>query len=225
MHSRAGRPAGRWSRVATGLAALLLAATVSACGTSGEEPLVEIGATSGSGLNGTDVSDVIRRPALSLTDTEGRTFALQDRPADELTAVFFGYTRCPDICPTAMADLAAARRQLSDADRRHLQVVFVTEDPATDTGPVIRRWLDAFDPAFTGLVGGDPTTQAALDALKASRTTITETAPPGVTGPLTGSTVQHASSVYVFHDEQVVVYTERTSPRDYAADFHAMLSA
>lgn len=204
--------------------ALLLATTVSACGAGSSGPVAEVAGGSG-GLNGTDVSDVIARPPLSLIDTDGHTFALRHRPADELTVLYFGYTRCPDVCPTTMADLAAARRQLTGSDRSHLEVVFVTEDPATDTAPVMRRWLDAFDPAFVGLVGGDPATEATLDALKAPRTVITATAPPGVTPPLTGAVVQHTGSVYAFHAGQVVVYTDRTSPRDYAADFHAMLSS
>ena len=219
MHRRTHRLV----RAGTLAAALLLTGTLSACGTS-PGPVAEVAGDTGA-YNGTDVSDVISRPPLTLTDTDGRMFALQDRPADELTVLFFGYTRCPDVCPTTMADLAAARRQLSDADRKHLEVVFVTEDPANDSAPVIRRWLDAFDPAFVGLVGGDPRTEAALDELKAPRTVITATAPPDVTAPLTGPVVQHGSSVYVFHGSQTLVYTDRTSPRDYAADFHAMLAA
>ena len=222
---RTGPLRGRSRRV---LAALLTSGTVvltaGACGVGSAGPVAEVATTPG-GLNGTDVSDVIHRPPLSLTDTDGNAFALQQRPADELTVLYFGYTRCPDVCPTTMADLAAARRQLSAADRAHLEVVFVTEDPATDTAPVLRRWLNAFDPAFVGLVGGDPATESVLDALKAPRTTITATPPEGVTGPLSGPTVQHGGSVYVFHGSQVIVYTDRTSPRDYAADFHAVLAA
>lgn len=220
MHRRTRRTA----RAGTLVAALLLTGTLSACGTGTDGPVAEVSGTQGA-YNGTDISDVVSRPPLRLTDTDGGTFALQDRPADELTVLFFGYTRCPDVCPTAMADLAAARRQLSDADRKHLEVVFVTEDPATDTAPVMRRWLDAFDPAFVGLVGGDATTQTALAAIKAPQTVITPTAPEGVTAPLTGPVVQHGSSVYVFHGKQTLVYTDRTSPRDYAADFSALLSA
>lgn len=216
-HRRAGRLLG--ALLVTGTLALTVA-----CGTGSGGPIAEVAGTPG-GLNATDVSDVISRPPLTLTDTDGHTFALQQRPTDELTVLYFGYTRCPDVCPTTMADLAAARRQLSDRDRGHVEVVFVTEDPATDTAPVLRRWLNAFDPAFIGLVGGDPATESALDALKAPRTTITATAPEGVTAPLSGPTVQHAGSVYVFHGRQVLVYTDRTSPRDYAADFHAVLAA
>ena len=219
-----GRARRRTARAAAALAAVLLAGSLSACGAGSGGPVAEAAGPT-SELNGTDVSDVITRPALTLTDTEGRPFSLQQRPADELTVLFFGYTRCPDVCPTGMADLAAARRQLSDSDRRHLQVAFVTEDPANDTAPVVRRWLSAFDPAFLGLLGGGPATETVLDRLKAPRTTVTATPPEGVTGPLTGPTVQHTGSVYAFHGDRVLVYTDRTSPRDYAADFHRVLAS
>ncbi len=212
-------------RLRTALAAVAVPAALllSACGTSSNGPIATVASEGGDGLHGTDVSDVIPRPAMALPDTTGTPFRLRDRPADELTVLFFGYTRCPDICPTTMADLAAARRLLPAADRPHLKVVMVTEDPATDTAPVLRRWLDRFDPSFTGLTGGDPASQTALEALRAPGTVVLQSAPPGVVAPATGTTVQHASSVYAFHDKQVVVWTDQTSPADYAADFSAML--
>lgn len=207
----------------TRAAGLLLAGLVlSGCGLAGRQP-VATSTAAADGLHGTQVGDVIARPALTLQDTSGRPYALQQRPADELTVLYFGYTRCPDVCPTTLAELAAARRQLTDAERARLQVVFVTEDPATDTGPVVRRYLDAFDPSFVGLVGGDPVAEQALDDLRAPRTKIVPTAPAGVQAPATGSTVQHASSVYAFSGARTVVYTDQTSPSDYAADFRQLL--
>lgn len=196
---------------------------LSACGTSGATPVADTG-SAGSGLNGTEVGDVIKRPALSLTDTSGGTYALQQRPKGELSVLYFGYTRCPDLCPTTMADLAAARRILPAADRARLEVVFVTEDPATDTAPVIRRWLDAFDRSFIGLVGGDPKTEAVLTDLKSPTTKILPSPPEGVTPPSSGATVVHTNTVYAFKDDRVVAYTDRTSPQDYSADFQALLA-
>lgn len=72
------------------------------------------------------------RPALVLTDTEGRPYDLRAHNGG-VTALFFGYTQCPDICPTTMADLATARRELSASQREKVTVVFVTEDPENDT--------------------------------------------------------------------------------------------
>jgi protein SCO1 len=94
-------------------------------------------------------------PDIRLTDTAGKPYALTGTDK-RLTLVFFGYTHCPDECPTTMATLASAMNQLDDADRGNVQVVFVTTDPARDTGPAIRHWLDRFDPDFTGLTGPLP---------------------------------------------------------------------
>jgi protein SCO1 len=94
-------------------------------------------------------------PDTRLTDTAGTPVSVTDT-GKRLTLLFFGYTHCPDECPTTMATLASAMHQLDDTDRSNVQVVFVTTDPARDTGPVIRRWLDQFDPAFTGLTGPLP---------------------------------------------------------------------
>jgi len=221
MHPRA-LAAGR-SMAAT------LAATVLLTGCGAGQRIAEVSGPAG-GLSGTDVSDVIARPVLALRDTDGRSFDLQQRPVDELTAVFFGYTHCPDLCPTTMADLAAARRQLEASDQDHVRVVFVTEDPKTDTPTVLRSWLDRFDTSFVGLIGGDGRTETALDALKAPRTAIlaVPTAMPSgepdhVDG--TGGTVQHAGSVYVFTAGRTVVYTGGTTAAQYAADFRALLRA
>jgi protein SCO1 len=96
-------------------------------------------------------------PATELTDTAGRPYSLADSTDKRLTLVFFGYTHCPDECPTTMATLASAVLQLDHADRQNLQVVFVTTDPARDTEPVVRRWLDRFSASFVGLTAPLPT--------------------------------------------------------------------
>lgn len=212
------------------LSAWLLSACASSAG-----PVASVSGGRGN-LNGTEIGDVIPRPVLALPDTDGRMFDLQQRPQGELTALFFGYTNCPDVCPTTMADLAAARRQLNAADRQHLQVVFVTEDPATDTPAVLRGWLDRFDPSFTGLIGGNARTAQVLDALKTSRTEI-RPAPPAAATPHPhgsadsadrhttggGRSVEHSGSVYAFFRDRVVVYTGGTTPSQYAADFRKLL--
>src|SRR4051812_34269896 len=92
-------------------------------------------------------------PATELTDTAGNPYSLSESTDKRLTLVFFGYTHCPDECPTTMATLASAVLQLDDADRQNVQVVFVTTDPARDTGPVIRHWLDHFSSSFVGVTG------------------------------------------------------------------------
>ena len=128
----------------------------------------------------------------------------------------FGYSHCPDTCPSTMADLAAARRRLPVEVRSRVSVVFVTEDPQVDTPEVLRAWLRGFDPSFVGLIGGNATTNAALKALRAPATEHTDDA-------VVGESVEHTGSVYAFAGSRVVVYTGGTTPREYAEDLSRLL--
>ncbi len=92
-------------------------------------------------------------PDTELTDTDGQPFSLAADTDKRLTLVFFGYTHCPDICQTVMANVAAGLTRLDDAEREQVDVVFVTTDPARDDEQTLRTYLDRFDPAFLGLTG------------------------------------------------------------------------
>jgi protein SCO1/2 len=106
---------------------------------------------------GLNLADPYQKPDFSLTDTTGAAFDFAERTADGPTLLFFGYTNCPDICPTTMADVALALRRLDRAVAGQVQVVFVTTDPATDVGPVLAEYLGRFDADlpvdFVGLTG------------------------------------------------------------------------
>lgn len=218
--------------------ALVGATALTACSASQPSaPVVVTDAGAHAQLHGTDISDVIGRPELRLIDTTGRGFSLSARPLAEVTVLFFGYTRCPDLCPTTMADLAAARRLLPPTERARLQVVFVTEDPSRDTPTTLRAWLGRFDPSFVGLIGGNSATKRALAALKAPLTEMvgphgsaSSNGRPGAAAgaspakPTSGA-VEHSGSVYAFAGERVLVYTGGTTPKQYAEDFQTLLRA
>ncbi|MGI8751961.1 MAG: SCO family protein [Acidimicrobiales bacterium] len=95
------------------------------------------------------------KPDLTLTDTSGQPFNLTTQTAGAITLVYFGYTNCPDVCPINMALTAQTLKRLPAAERARIKVVFVTTDPVRDTPPVIRAWLNNFDPSFIGLAGTD----------------------------------------------------------------------
>jgi protein SCO1/2 len=69
--------------------------------------------------------------------------------------LFFGYTHCPDVCPTTMAELSQALQQLGPADASRVQVLFVTVDPERDTAALMAQYVPAFNPSFVGLRPAD----------------------------------------------------------------------
>jgi protein SCO1/2 len=89
----------------------------------------------------------------SLTDQDGRTVSARDLRGKP-SAIFFGFTFCPEICPTTLTNLTGWMRALGpDADR--LNVVFITVDPDRDTPTKLKAYLSAFDPRIRGLTGPD----------------------------------------------------------------------
>lgn len=95
-----------------------------------------------------DTSGNLPGPAnQQVTQTNGKTW---DFTSDDVTLLYFGYTSCPDVCPTTMADLAVALRALPDDVADELTVRFVTTDPHRDTLRQLRSWLQGFDPGFIG---------------------------------------------------------------------------
>lgn len=92
------------------------------------------------------------KPDFTLPDTSGKPFNFKQETEGYLTYLYFGYTYCPDICPSHMADIASVlKRQPEFKDK--VKMVFVTVDPDRDTPDRLRAWLDLFDPSFIGLRG------------------------------------------------------------------------
>jgi protein SCO1/2 len=123
----------------------------------------------GSAYDGLHLADPYQKPEFTLTDSAGAPFDFADRTGAGPTLLFFGYTHCPDVCPTTMADIALAMRKVDPAVAAETSVVFVTTDPARDTPDVLGAYLDQFDAdlptQFVGLTGDqDQVDQAQLAA-------------------------------------------------------------
>jgi len=127
--------------------------------------------------------------ALRLTDHDGRSRSLADFRGKAVVVVF-GFTHCPDVCPTALADMARAVRQLGDREG-DVQVLFVTLDPARDTPELLKQYVPAFHPAFLGLRGSEAETTAVTRDFK-----IYASQRPGKT-PDT-YTIDHSAQSFVF---------------------------
>lgn len=90
----------------------------------------------------------------SLPDSSGKTRTMADFKG-KVVVLFFGYTHCPDVCPTTMAELSQALQQLGpDADKR-VQVIFVSVDPERDTPQILGQYVNAFNPTFIALRPAD----------------------------------------------------------------------
>lgn len=149
-------------------------------------------------LAGCDTRPQFANADLSYADF-GKDFALTDHNGQPRTladfrgkavVIFFGYTQCPDVCPTTMTGMAEAMKQLG-ADAAKVQVLFVTVDPERDTRELLAQYVPAFHPGFLGLYG-DPQTIAKT----AQEFRVFYKKQPGAT-PNT-YTVDHTAGSYVF---------------------------
>jgi protein SCO1 len=97
-----------------------------------------------------DVTGADYAKDFALTDHNGQPRSIKDF-AGKVVVLFFGYTQCPDVCPTSMAELAEIKKLLG-ADRDKLQGLFITIDPARDTPEVLKAYMANFDPSFLALI-------------------------------------------------------------------------
>lgn len=112
----------------------------------------------------TDVTGADFRAELDLIDHNGKPRTLADFRGKVVT-VFFGFTHCPDACPTTMVEMAGVMKELG-ADAGQLQVLFITVDPERDTQKVLSQYVPSFHPSFLGLYGDAAATARTAKAFK-----------------------------------------------------------
>ena len=195
-----------------GAAAMLLAAV--GCGERGAS-----GAASGgpkASFKSIDITGAEYARKLELPDAIGKTRNLSEFKG-KVVVVFFGYTQCPDVCPTTMAELSQVRRALGpDAER--LQGVFVTVDPERDTATVLKAYVDNFNAGFVGLRGSPEQTQAVAREFKVFFGKV-----PGKTE--TSYTVDHTAGAYIFDTQGRIRLFSRygAGPKALEDDIRALL--
>ena len=183
---------------------------VAGCASSSSSP-AEISTVGSGGWRGTPITSAYPLPDQEFTDTSGAPFVPSGDVSTPTTLVFFGYTHCPDICNVVLANIAAAMRGLPPSVREQTRLLFVSTDPERDTPPVVREYLDRFDPAYTGLVAPVATVEQAASGLH-----ISYERPDGSTG---GYEVEHGAYTTGFVDgEARVVWAEDLSVADMRAD-------
>lgn len=166
---------------------------------------------------GVNLADPYRRPSFTLTDTASKPFDFKAVTGGRLTLLYFGYTRCPDVCPTTLADIAVALREVPASLAKQVHVVFVTTDPAHDTPAVLAEYLHRFDadlPAkFVGLTGS----KALVDQAQLSA---------GV--PVAedeGKTHSSLLLLYGKDDAAHVAFDQSNTPHDIASDLRLVAGA
>ena len=137
----------------------------------------------------TDITGAEFARKLELPDVDGTLRSLADWKG-KVTVVFFGYTQCPDVCPTTMTELAAIRKSLG-AEGDKLQSVFVTIDPERDTPEILKAYVANFGPGFTALRGTPEQTAAAAKEFKVFFAKV-----PGRNGG--NYTMDHSAASFVF---------------------------
>ena len=219
---------------AAALAGLLLGATgLTACSGENESRTESPAAVveADDGFSGTLIDPPLRPANVVLKDTQGAQFSLAGLAPDKVTALFFGFTNCDDVCPTTMADLASARRSLPPTQAGRVTVLFVTVDPHRDTPVVLERWLGQFDPDFIGLRGPTDLVHQIERSLYLPESGDESPAADHHTGGHHESSkhdsdyeVDHSGSVYVFGPgDRLVLYTGGTTPHEYTKDFARLL--
>lgn len=170
---------------------------------------------------GVELQQPISKPDVTLQDTTGAPFNLAQDTAGEVVLVYAGYTNCPDVCPTTVADVAAALRGLPAAERDRVSVVMFSTDPERDEPARMRAFLDQFDPSFIGVLGSEEELIGAVNAMGI------DVQPPSANeaGDLL---VEHGSQVLAFApptDEAALLWTSGTTVAEYRSDLQTLLAA
>jgi protein SCO1/2 len=141
-----------------------------------------------------DITGATYAQDFSLPDVDGKARTIKDF-AGKVIVVFFGFTQCPDVCPSTMAEVAAVKKALDKnkaGDGDKLQAVFITIDPERDTAPVLKAYMANFDASFVGLRPANA--EALSDAAKAFKIYYKKV--EGKTP--TSYTMDHTAASYVF---------------------------
>ena len=171
-------------------------------------------------FTGSRLTNPYKASDIALTDTGGSSYSLGKDTTKPLTLVFFGYTSCPDYCPMVMNNLAAAMNRLDSADRKKVDVVFVTTDPARDDQKTLRTYLDRYDKDFIGVTGD-------LDTIIEIGNSLHVYVSDGKKLPTGGYDLGgHTTSTFAIDrsHQAVALWSQETSSAEFASDIHTLLT-
>lgn len=168
------------------------------------------------GFSATDVSGADFAKTFNLTDHTGKPRTLEDFKG-KVVALFFGYTHCPDVCPTTMTDLKHTMKLLGD-DADEVQVLFITLDPERDTQDLLAQYVPGFDARFIGLYGTPEQTSAVTKEFKIFAAKVENAGKSGYT-------IDHSAGLYLYDKAgKIKLYVDYgTKPEALAADIKKLL--
>ena len=190
--------------------ALLLCVGIAGCGDKAG------GSAPKPSFHSIDITGAEYARKLELPDADGKPRTVGEFKG-KVVVVFFGYTQCPDVCPTTMAELSQVRRSLGD-DGARLQGIFVTVDPERDTGAVLKAYVDNFGAGFIGLRGSAEQTQQTAREFKVFYAKV-----PGKTEST--YTIDHTAGAYIFDPQGRIRLFSRhgAGPKALEDDIRALL--
>ena len=164
----------------------------------------------------TDITGADFAKAMSLTDHTGKVRSMADFKG-KVVVLFFGYTHCPDVCPTTMSDLKNTMKLLGEQSDQ-VQVLFITADPERDTQEVLAQFVPSFDKRFIGLRGDVAQTKSTLNNFKIFYSKVEGKTPADYM-------IDHSAGMYAFDKEgKVRLYLAYgMKPADIASDIKKLL--
>lgn len=168
-------------------------------------------------FKGGQVKPIVAAAPIQLTDQNGAPFSLSDLKGN-VVVLYFGYTTCPDLCPTTLSDFTAVKAELGE-DANSVRFGLITVDPGRDTSDRLKQYLGFFDPTFFGLTGS---ADAIASVERAYGVVATRVDFPGTS---TGYLMDHTSIIYVIDPQgrMRLSFTYGTDPSDIAADVEHLL--
>jgi protein SCO1 len=213
-------------RICAAFIAVLAVGLTSGCGrdydaSSGAQSPAAIAVTDSTPYHGVELQHPIAKADATLVDTSGKPFNLARDTAGRVVLLYAGYTHCPDVCPTTVADLAAALRGLPAQQQSRVTMVMYSTDPVRDTPSRLRAFLDQFNTSFVGVTGDEKAVIAAINSMGID-------VEPPVVEPDGDVQVEHGAQVLAFTpptNTASLLWTSGTTVAEYQEDLSKLLAA
>jgi len=167
-------------------------------------------------LHGSEITNGVSAPAVHLNRADGSSFRIEELKG-KIVLLFFGYTSCPDVCPTTLADYKRVKADLGDRAGR-IEFVFITVDPQRDSPERVQAYASGFDPQFIGLSGEESDLAPVWQGYGVFRQVQDSTSAAGYL-------VDHSSRIYLIDtaNQLRVTYPYGTPVKDLSADIRFLL--